>query len=511
VGNSWKYERAKDAIDKRLTEVEHVDIVEYKRDMSLESIPTNKAYRVDAVHMYADILNLSDILATTETEGERCHKRALRFLNQHYRAVHRVLNRCDARRVDFHNQRLHSLVAKPYGTEEEKKRVTRGVAIGKLIIDVLAETGDDDDDIPNAKVRVGIDSGLALAVNNGRNGNREPLFLGSPANYAAKLASNWNAQGIFLTNGARKAAGLKEVADGTEGTSPLTDEEIRECQDHAKLEVSKDEIVKEWRDDNGKNPIGSFEFSRPTPPLKNLDISALTPGNSRRMEATSFYADIDGFTKYVADHIKEHAEDVVRCFHVIRSELDRVLSSDFGGRRIRFIGDCIHGLLMAGTAYATDDEETVSTSTLCAGAFRSSFDLALERLKANDIDPDGLGLAIGYEFGPMTVTRLGMQGDRVRCSVSRGVIASESEQCRCAGTETAIGQAAYDAGTSAVRKMFGKSRKLKGLTYDIALEAMTADGDKIAKAATIAAYAVPAPAMARAVVQPFRPYSDRTK
>jgi hypothetical protein len=62
-----------------------------------------------------------------------------------------------------------------------------------------------------------------------------------------------------------------------------------------------------------------------------------------------------------------------------------------------------------------------------------------------------------------------------------------------------------------VRKLFGKSRKIKDLTYDVALEAMTADGDKVAKAATIAAYAVPAPAMARAVVQPFRPYSDRIK
>jgi class 3 adenylate cyclase len=149
--------------------------------------------------------------------------------------------------------------------------------------------------------------------------------------------------------------------------------------------------------------------------------------------AVSTYADLDGFTKYVAKHIDENAEDVVRCFHVIRSELDRVLSSDFGGRRIRFIGDCIHGLLMEGTAYTTDDEETVSTSTLCAGGLRSSFNLALERLKTNKIDVKGLGLALGFEFGPMTVTRLGMQGDRVRCSVSRGVLASEDEQCRCQG------------------------------------------------------------------------------
>jgi hypothetical protein len=47
-------------------------------------------------------------------------------------------------------------------------------------------------------------------------------------------------------------------------------------------------------------------------------------------------------------------------------------------------------------------------ATLCAGAFGSSFDLALERQKANGIATDGLGLAIGFEFGP-TVTRLGMQ------------------------------------------------------------------------------------------------------
>lgn len=41
MGNSRKYEPAKDAIDKRLVEVEDGDIRDYMRDMSLESIPTN--------------------------------------------------------------------------------------------------------------------------------------------------------------------------------------------------------------------------------------------------------------------------------------------------------------------------------------------------------------------------------------------------------------------------------------------------------------------------------------
>src|SRR3546814_4883792 len=66
----------------------------------------------------------------------------------------------------------------------------------------------------------------------------------------------------------------------------------------------------------------------------------------------------------------------------------------------------------------SSDLETVSTATLCAGALRSNFDLALERLDANGVDTDGLGLAIGFEFGPTAITRLGMRGGKAHCSVS---------------------------------------------------------------------------------------------
>lgn len=503
---SWKHDRAADHIASKQKDVESVTILDYRRDMSLENIPSSKAYRVDGVHLYADILNLSDMLNVTADEGVTCHRRTLRFLNLHYRAVHRILDRCDTRRVDFHNQRLHSVLTKPYNTEAdaEAKRVRRAVAIAQLIIDVLQETGDADENIPNAQVRVGIDTGTALAVNNGRRGGREPLFLGAPANHAAKMSGGGTKAGIYLTNDAREAIGLGAV-DKPAGTA-LTSAEIEDCQQKAALEVSKDKIVKEWQEDLEKNPIGSFNFSRHTPPLRTLDITALTPANSRRQEAASVYADIDGFTAYVAKHIEDAAEDVVRVFHVIRAELDRVLTCDFDGRRIRFIGDCLHGLLCDGTVQTTDDAATVSTATLCAGALRSSFELCLEKLEEEGIDTDELGLAIGFEFGPMTVTRLGMHGDRVRCSVSRGVLASEKEQTRCAGSDTAIGSFAYEAGTQAVRDLFGSKRKVSGLDYNEAVEALSEKGDETAKAVKKAAFATVAPAIAAASDRTVRPY-----
>ena len=508
MAKNWNHDRAEKHIERKIDDVKTVTIVDYHRDMSLENIPGNTAYRVDAVHLYADILNLSDMLHVTTDEGVTCHKRTLRFLNLHYRAVHRILSRCGTRRVDFHNQRLHALVAKPSNseTDAEAKRIRRAVAIAQLIIDVLQETGDADESIPSAKVRVGIDSGEALAVNNGRRGGREPLFLGAPANHAAKMSGGGSHAGIYLTNNAREAIDLATV--DKPASTPLTTTEIEKCQEDADLGVSKDTIIKEWKEDLKKHPIGAFAFSRQTPPLRTLDITALTPGNSKRQEAASVYADIDGFTAYVAKHIDDAPEDVVRVFHVIRAELDRVLTCDFDGRRIRFIGDCLHGLLCDGTVHTTDDPETVSTATLCAGALRSSFDLALEKLEAEKIDVEGLGLAIGFEFGPMTVTRLGMQGDRIRCSVSRGVLTSEAEQSRCGGNETAIGASAYDAGTQAVRDLFGSKRKAKDLDYNEAVEALSEKGDKTAALAKREAYALAAPAIASASERLVRPYAE---
>lgn len=506
MSKNWNYDRAVDHIDKKIADVEKVTIKDYARDMSLESIPTNTAYRVDGVHMYGDILNLQDMLTVTDIEGVDCHKRTLRFLDQHYRAVKRILDKVNARRVDFHNQRLHSLFTKPYNTEDnaEKKRVQRAVATAQLIVDVLAETGDDDEHIPAAKMRIGIDTGRTLAVNNGRNGYREPLFLGDPANHAAKLASNNRAKGIFLTNAARKVISLEEQ-DAPEKHA-LSAQEIETCQEAANLDVTADEIIKAWREDLENNPIGGYQFTRQTPPLSDMDISSLTPTNSKRQEMVSIYADIDGFTDYVATNIDTNAEDVVRTLHVLRAEMERVVTSDFNGRRVRFIGDCVHGLFCEGTAHTTDEEQSVSHATRLAGALRSSFTLSLERLSNSGYQTGNLGLAIGFDLGPISVSRLGRHGDRVRCSIGRKVLESEARQCSCDGTETAIGQAAYDAGSEAVRKLFGTRRKVSNLDYVEATEALADKGDTSAAQARSESYA-DAPAILLADYREVRPHT----
>lgn len=471
---SWKKDRAEAHIEKLIGQVDDVDIIDYTRSAELENIAPARAYRVQAAHVYADILNIDDMLNVTATEGETCHRRTLRFLDLHYRALDRIVAQAGARRVDLHNQRLHAVVTKPYDTQDgaEADRVNTAVAMADLVIRVLGDIGEDDEHIPSAEIRVGIDTGEALAVNNGRSGGREPLFLGRPANIAAKLSGGGDAVGIFLSNEARDAIGLTRVP--LPALVALTAEEIAECAEAAGLDANADDIIDAWREDMESRPLGAIYFTAHTPPLRTLDIPSLTPGNSRRQDAASIYADIDGFTAYVARHIEDSPEDVVKAFHVIRGELDRVLTCDFDGRRIRFIGDCIHGLVCEGTAAETDQEATIDAAVLCAGALRSSFALCLEMLKEDGVDADGLDLAIGIEYGPMTVTRLGMKGRRVRCSVSRGVLACEAEQRRCGADETALGPIAYAAASEGVRALFVDDRVADALGYDAATAALAA-------------------------------------
>lgn len=474
---TWNEEVAKSRIATRLKEVSNVLIKDYVRDIDLTGIKTGVAYRVDGVHLYVDIINIQELLETTKYDGVTAQKRAFRFLNNHYRAIRNILQEVEAIQVDFHNQRLHAVFAKPY--DDEAARIHKAVATAQLIRDALAKIGEDEDDpLPAAKTRVGIDSGMALAVNNGRRSSREPLFLGNPANEAAKRAGHdLSVEGIFITNNTRSAVGWDKVLQ--DRSTALTDAQIEESQDEAALSLTVDDVVADWEDDLEKHPIGAFEFYRHTPPYRDLDLEALNPGNSRRQEAVSIYADIDNFTRYVADRIEDDddAIDVVKTLHVLRSELDAVLYDDFAGKKIRFIGDCIHGALIEGTAQTTDDEETAKNAMLCAAAMRSSFAVALSELEAQGIDVGNLGLAIGLEHGFTAVTRLGVKGEKVRCCLSRSVLRSEEEQRRCNGRETAIGPNLDKYAPREFRTLFSTNLKRADFDYAAADEALNPKDD----------------------------------
>ena len=250
-----------------------------------------------------------------------------------------------------------------------------------------------------------------------------------------------------------------------------------------------------------------FSFHQHTPPLRSIDYGRLSPSQSIRMPLAVIFADLDRYTAYIDRCMAEGGlDEAVRLLHVLRSELNAVVQNDFGGRKVRFIGDCILAILAEGSAQEIDLPGTITRAALCAGALRSSFDLC------GDIMPETrkLGLAIGIETGPTPVSRIGIRGERaVRVVSSLAVRGSEACQCDCSGNQTRLGPNAYANANAAVRSLFWRNGTADGLTYDDV--AVATDGPRVAAsvAGTPAARLAPAVvtgAAAAAIASPARGY-----
>lgn len=460
---SWNYEASRQRILDAWEKTEEIEVRDLVRDTTLDTLPLNLAYRVHGVHVFSSILNAPDLVETTVAEGERSHKRYLRFLNLVHRSTHFLLNQTDARKVDFQTDRLHFMLYKPY--DDARIRIARAVAIADAHQELLKEVNPLHEELPDAVCRAGIESGTSLAVRNGTKGDRELLFLGNCVNRAAKLSSG-KKSGVFLGAEARRELGPEwECSEPHE--TPLTREQINSLTDLAQLDLNIDSLVKAYKKELSESPLTEIEFFRPTPPLSTLNLDGLSPSRTARIDSVVVMADVDNFTRYISQRMMDDAKarDAVRVLHVIRKEIRDVLQGDFSGKKIRYIGDCLQGVVAEGVR-KTDASESVLLAVRICAAMRSSFDL----IKNEISDASELGIAIGLDFGPISISRLGVKFSRDRVVVGRSVSRAEECQRRCNGVETEIGQNALDVADDSIREIFKDGPKRQGLDYDLLQE-----------------------------------------
>jgi hypothetical protein len=465
---TWDAVRAKARIQRHLTTVplvadgvtlaQHIATLRESRNAGdFDSLSTRRTFLVEGAHLYGQWLDFDDLVLEQERETEASHARVLRFLHICYRIWDAIVDGEDGHRVDYHGARMHAVLTEPVGNP--RGQVERAVALANKLAEaakqVSAEYGF------SARIRFGIDHGRCLAMTTGRSHERDTLFLGAPANHAAKKAAEEGGPGVFLANGALRAVGSEAVAKGHSGETFLTESFIRDANMRyrfVEIETAVASLIEERR----RGSSGAvFRFHRHTPPLSHLKFVELSPANSVRMGMTSLFADIDGFTAYVDTAISGGSaliKSAVTTVHVIREELNDVLQSDFGGKRVRFIGDCIHGCLAAGES-ADDPSKAIDDIAMCAAAMRSSFDLCLRLVQPSA----GLDLAIGIEYGPVPMTRLGTRGDdSVRCAAARAVVLAERIQQSIEGGGVRMGPAALSMARPVVRKHFGEAARIIG-------------------------------------------------
>ena len=407
-------------------------------------LPKNKAVVVDTVQIYIAITNYDQYRLEEGRETEASHERAMRLLHLYYSAADRVIENSAAQRVDFHGGRVHAVLLEPGREGVTRQTLAEAFAFvedfGKVAAAANRELAGSE---LNAEFRVGIDVGTCVAINNGTGSEQEPMFLGSAANHAAKLAAG-DIPGVYVSDRVRRILGQEE-ADFSRELLSLSESEValnsaRRAADGSMVFGIQDRrsftdgIVTSWRDEIRHGELSDFTnpkfaFFYKEPPLSEIVYPELRPSHSIRMPLVSLFADLSGYTNYIDNAVRsEGIRDAVQALFVIRQEFQNVVEEDFGGRKVRFVGDCIHAVLAEGSKSQTYERESVSTAVMCAGGLHSSFALC----KAVLGNLDSLGLAVGLELGPTPISRIGIRGDRsVRIASSIATTRSEQMQRDC--------------------------------------------------------------------------------
>lgn len=490
----WKEEIAKQRIKELIDSAPKIKSIRYQEDYLpgfykmlegdksrsikiLHELPENTAVYVNTVQIYVNVSNLDNILFQDGEETTESHQQLLKFLHSYCYAFDKLISDSDAHRVDFHNARLHAAVIEEAGEAGKQKSILKAIKIAEEIAELSNKVAREISGLGyDLEFSIGVDFGECVAINSGKKPESEPMFLGDAANIAAKLADN-KQPGLYLSDNVIEILEISRPIEeiGKPYLLNRDSQHIRELYnkfyEQSLDEISSDRVSKtfnELRNDinSGKVVIPDspdFKFHYHQPPLSSIEYDKLMPSNSIRMEMCTIFADVDGYTKYISDCItKRDITNAITALHVIRKELNNVLKLDFEGKKVRFIGDCIQGVVADGDTNNIDDKRTVESSLKCSAAMRSSFTLCQEMLDGTE----NLGLAIGIEFGETPVTRLGIRGDKgVRVASSKASIDSEQCQKQCSGNQTAIGDNAFKISSPEVKRFFGFGKVVDGFDY----------------------------------------------
>ena len=346
--------------------------------------------------------------------------------------------------------RAHGLVFKPYDGDDSPKdgnraklAVTHAITQNTYVLEVFNDVFNDVRDFSSG---VGLSSGTSYLANVGKTGKRELISLGTCANLAAKVIGGRDTITItsemygVLPDFLQEYFVKDEVVSGVQTYRATGLRWIAYPELAKKLGVvwKPDVWRKKTEDHRDALPLSEIEISEAT---VLIDVSSLSERNCKRTAAVAFYADLDGFTRYVQDaETDEKVVSLIRQFHMIRSEFHSVIETDYKGLVLQHRGDCILGILHLPSGQPNHADRCQDAVDLAIG-LQSSMEHVLNQ---HLTDRKDIHVAIGMDVGKAIVTRLGKKGERITICFGPEVTEAERLQYISSAKQIRIAAEVYD-------------------------------------------------------------------
>ncbi len=436
---SWNQKRSTERVERDLDNLPEIEVKKLERDADLESLLSPSVCReIYGAHAYIDVANFSSITALGDTEDSL--KALVKALHIYQRGLAWIVETVfDGVRVHFQGARLHLLFYRP--VDDAAAITAKAVLLSLTVRDFVRYVFNPAfPEFVNLAVCAGIDVGDVIGTQNGMRGDRELLFVGAAANEAAKILDS----GLRLTSRvyeqlSAQLQGYCELADADRGIYRLTGvgkgdlDNLLEDHDIAwNRKTAEDRVAA----DIEQFEINEITFSSAIEPI---DFETLSIKRNKKALAASLYADVTGFTAYVAAAQTEEAKlKALEAFHVMRSEFTRVATHDMEGVRVQFQGDRMQVLVHLPDGNA---QEIARNATDLAIWLQSAMEMVVRKVVPGT---ESLHIAVGVAIGEIVATKLGARGQRDRIVIGTSVLEAAGNEERTEARQIGISKAIYD-------------------------------------------------------------------
>ncbi|MGI8495422.1 MAG: adenylate/guanylate cyclase domain-containing protein [Pyrinomonadaceae bacterium] len=483
---SWNYDKSKVRIKKHAGILEEIQIEKLTREADLNNLLTETCCReIHGAHVYVHVSNFAK-MATEKVSDEKEYKRFIQAVHIYQREVARIVEHADkfsGLRVHFQGAKLHALFYRPIDKTEKLaiKAFFLQLVLKDFVDDVFNPAFPFHDDF---KVAGGADVGDVRGTRNGSRDDRELLFLGAAANYAAKIINDAGqfriTKDLFDALPEKLQECCDKINDDVYQIQKISQTTLDELLEEYDIPWDREASEKRVKDDKTNYPLKDVEYSSANS-LIDIDLLGIT--NNKRVLAASIYGDVTGFTAYIdSADTDDKKKEALKVLHVIRKEMATVVKKDFEGIRVQFQGDRVQGLYHL----PKDNEADIATEAVDAAVgLQSSMEKTIKEVLP---EAGHLKLAVGVDLDKTLVTKLGTHAHRDRICLGQGVESAAKLEEKCSGGQIGVSKRIYDVLPERLSKHF---------SYDNALKCYVAENltaDKVERAAKAAHAVAGAPA-----------------
>jgi class 3 adenylate cyclase len=469
---SWNYDRSKQLVEEHAASMGKITVEKLKKEADLETLLSETNCRqIFGAHLYFDISNFS-ALASAATDSKDEMRRLVQGVHIYQREVTRIVESADifdAVRVHFQGPKLHALIYRPI--DDGERLASLAVLLALVLQDFTRSVFNPAfPKLGNFRVASGSDIGDVIGTQNGVKGDRELLFVGHPANHAAKISGPLGTHRLtravydLLPNTLRDVCELVPDDDrGLYQIKKLTCDELDALCSEFDIGWNRDASAERVEDDRKQFPLSEIEIGDAD---TLIDMDLLSIRNNRRVGAASIFADLCGFTSYIdAADTPEKQEEALRVLHVVRKEFTKVATCDFNGVRVQFQGDRIQIFFHLPKSR---ENKIIRKAVDAAAGIQSSMDVIKECMP----EAKNLSVAVGIDYGTTLVSKLGTRGARDRICLGDAVEQAAKIEERVEGTDTGIAAAAHVQLAEDIGSLFQWKKELqcfvaRNLTADV--------------------------------------------